>query len=112
MKHYDILIIGGDAAGMSAASQARRTSETLSIGVFEKGPHVSYAACGMPYYIAGDVPAPEDLVAIDVRKYIEKRKIEIYMNTEVTSVDLQAKTAAIQSTRGDAAVSFDKLVIA
>ena len=59
MKQYDILIIGGDAAGMSAASQARRISETLSIGVFEKGPHVSYAACGMPYYIAGDVPGPE-----------------------------------------------------
>lgn len=112
MKQYDILIIGGDAAGMSAASQARRISETLSIGVFEKGPHVSYAACGMPYYIAGDVPGPESLVAIDIREFIEKRKIEIFMNTEVTAVDFSARTVTIRSSRGSEPVSYGKLVIA
>ncbi len=112
MKQFDILIIGGDGAGMSAASQARRISETLSIGVFEKGPHVSYAACGMPYFIAGDVPAPEDLVAIDIREYTEKRKIEIFINTEITAVDFSARTVTVRSSSGTGPVAYKKLVIA
>ena len=64
MKKYDLLVIGGDAAGMSAASQARRFSSSMSIGVLEKGEHVSFAACGIPYYISGDVKDSESLIAV------------------------------------------------
>ena len=52
MAHFNLLVIGGDAAGMGAASQARRIDKSLSIGVLEKGEFISYAACGMPYYIS------------------------------------------------------------
>lgn len=112
MKQYDILIIGGDAAGMSAASQARRTSGTVSIGVFDRGPHVSYAACGMPYYIADDVREPESLVAIDVNDYIEKRNIGIFTNAEATSVDFGGKIVTIRTGGKTESISYNKLVIA
>jgi NADPH-dependent 2,4-dienoyl-CoA reductase/sulfur reductase-like enzyme len=55
MSHFNIISIGGDAAGMSAASQARRIDKDLTIAVFERNEFVSYAACGMPYYISGDI---------------------------------------------------------
>ena len=112
MKKYDILVIGGDGAGMSAASQARRTNKTASIGVFDKGPHVSYAGCGMPYYIAGDVSDPDELVAINVDDFIEKRKIEIVRNTDITTVDFRGKTVTIRASAGTETVSYGKLVIA
>ncbi|EKB49979.1 coenzyme A disulfide reductase [Cecembia lonarensis LW9] len=58
-----IVVIGGDAAGMSAASKIRRTHKNWEITVFEKSPHTSYSACGMPYLIAGQVDKPEKLIA-------------------------------------------------
>lgn len=58
-----LIVIGGDAAGMSAASKVRREDPAREIVVFERSPHTSYSACGMPYYIAGLVDGPEKLVA-------------------------------------------------
>lgn len=112
MKKYDILIIGGDAAGMSAASQARRISDALSIAVLEKGTHVSYAACGMPYYIADEVKNADNLIAINVDEFIHKRKIEIHFNTEATAVDFDKRTVAIQSPAGADTLTYGRLIIA
>jgi NADPH-dependent 2,4-dienoyl-CoA reductase/sulfur reductase-like enzyme len=112
MKYYDIVIIGGDAAGMSAASQARRINSKLSIIVLEKGQHVSYAACGLPYYISDEVKASEDLIAIDVSEFITKRNIEIRMNTEVFAVDFSEKTIAARSAGETMQLSYKTLVIA
>lgn len=60
-----LVVVGGDAAGMSAASQARRLRgpEELSIVAFERGDFTSYSACGIPYWVSGDVEGPEALVA-------------------------------------------------
>ncbi len=112
MKKYDIVVIGGDAAGMSAASQARRINSEISIIVLEKGPHVSYAACGMPYFIADEVKNYEELVAIDIKEYITKRKIEILMNTEVLAVDFSDKTLTARSSAEDFRLSYKTLIIA
>ncbi|MBN1496733.1 MAG: FAD-dependent oxidoreductase [Spirochaetes bacterium] len=112
MKKYDVLVIGGDAAGMSAASQARRTSDALSIAVLEKGAHVSYAACGLPYYIADDVSNPESLIAIDLNEYIKERKIDILLNTEAIAADFVAHTVTIRFQGGVDTVEYGKLVIA
>ncbi len=112
MKKYDILVIGGDAAGMSAASQARRTSDALSIAVLEKSAHVSYAACGMPYYIGDDVKTPEALMAIDINEYINDRNIEIRLNTEATAVDCDARTVSVASAAGTETLAYRKLIIA
>ncbi|TFH40896.1 MAG: hypothetical protein E4G96_06640 [Chrysiogenales bacterium] len=112
MKKYDFLIIGGDAAGMSAASQARRTDERMSIAVLEKGEHVSYAACGIPYYIGGDIDDAKSLIAIDRKDYEVKRNIEIRTGTEATSVNFEARTVSIQSREGSDTLAFEKLLIA
>jgi len=77
MKHYDLLIIGGVAAGMSAASQARRVKKDISIGVFERYNFVSYGACGMPYLIDNLVSDENKLIAIDKNKFINERNIQI-----------------------------------
>lgn len=112
MTHFDLLIIGGDAAGMSAASQARRTDETMSIAVLEKGLHVSYAACGMPYLIGGKIDDPTRLIAIDQEAYVQKRKIEILKQTEAVSVDFTAKRVTIRSGDKEALIEYEKLLIA
>lgn len=112
MKKYDILVIGGDAAGMSAASQARRINPTLSIAVLERGPHVSYAACGLPYYIADDVKDSQSLIAIDIEKYRMHRNIDIQLDTEVIKVDFSAKTAKAISSGESIDFQYEKLVIA
>ena len=71
------VVIGGDAAGMSAASKARREDPDLEIIVFEKGPWASYGACGLPYYIKGDIGELEDLITIPPEKFRKERKIDI-----------------------------------
>ncbi len=112
MNKYDILVIGGDAAGMSAASQARRINPTLSIAVLERSPHVSYAACGLPYYIADVVKDSQSLIAIDIEKYRMHRNIDIQLNTEVVKVDFSAKTAKAVSSGKSIDFQYEKLVIA
>ena len=59
-----LVIVGGDAAGMSAAAQARRAAPQLEVVVLEKSAYASYGACGMPYYIAGDIESHEKLLAL------------------------------------------------
>ena len=112
MKKYDLLVIGGDAAGMSAASQARRMNNDISIAVFDKGNHVSYAACGMPYYIAGDIKNSDDLIAIDRDNFVEKRNIMISSNSEATSVDFKSNTVTILEQGENKIYGYEKLVIA
>jgi NADPH-dependent 2,4-dienoyl-CoA reductase/sulfur reductase-like enzyme len=112
MEHFNLLIIGGDAAGMSAASQARRISDKLSIAVLDKGNHVSYAACGMPYFIADEVKDHNELIAIDKDAYTQKRNINIFTGMEVTTVDLEKKTLTALSNGNQLKYSYDKLIIA
>lgn len=116
MKHYDLLIIGGDAAGMSAASQARRMDEKISIGVFNKGEHVSYAACGMPYYIGDDVKEHTSLLAVDREKFEKKKNIKVYTGAEITAVKFTEKTVTArhnnENNKSEEEFSYNNLVIA
>jgi NADPH-dependent 2,4-dienoyl-CoA reductase/sulfur reductase-like enzyme len=112
MKHYDLLIIGGVAAGMSAASQARRNNKDISIGVFEKGAFVSYGACGMPYYIDNLIPDHKQLIAIDVNKFINERNIQIFMDSEAIKIDFSNKQVEVKRKDNNETYSYNKLVIA
>jgi len=112
MKHYDLLVIGGVAAGMSAASQARRTDRNMSIGVFEKSEYVSYAACGMPYFIGEHIDDYTKLIAINKDDFIKKRGIDIVTLAEVERVDFKAGNASIKIAGNSEEYSFGKLVIA
>lgn len=112
MPHYNLLVIGGDAAGMGAASQARRIDKDLSICVLEKGEFISYAACGMPYYIGGDIPDYKPLLIIDKDEFTKKRNIRILTGTEAISADTVNKTVKARSASGDETFTYDRLVIA
>jgi len=112
MEHFNLIVIGGDAAGMSAASQARRKNKEMSIAVFDKGEYVSYAACGTPYLIAGDVQNSDELLAIDVDEFINKRKIIIKKHSEVTEVNFNEKKIIVNTQNSISEYTYDKLVIA
>ena len=95
------VIVGGDAAGMSAASKARRDDPDLEIVVFEKGEWVSYAACGMPYYVKGEVETLDDLVAVTPEEFIDERDIDLRTNHEVVGIDPDARTVTVEGPDGE-----------
>lgn len=108
-----LVVIGADAAGMTAASQARRRGRTLEVVVFEKGKFASYAACGEPYFVSGDVENIDDLIARTPDQFA-RAGIDLRLETEVVGIDLNHR---IVSTRYNADGStsetgFDKLLIA
>ena len=109
-----LVVIGGDATGMSAASQARRrrSADDLDIVAFERGRHVSYSACGIPYWIAGDTTGPDALVARTAAEH-QDRGIDVRLGTEVTAIDTDR--ARVRSRDGDGReqwTGYDHLVIA
>jgi NADPH-dependent 2,4-dienoyl-CoA reductase/sulfur reductase-like enzyme len=107
------VIIGGDAAGMSAASRAKRNYPDLDVTVLEKTMDVSYSACGMPYNIADPERKIEDLVVRQAHVFREKQDINLLTGHCVDAIDPVGRTVSGTSLQGIAFdVSYDKLLIA
>ncbi|MCX9010023.1 MAG: FAD-dependent oxidoreductase [Candidatus Methanoperedens sp.] len=108
-----IVIIGGVAAGMSAASKARRLRPDIEIFVFEKSGYVSYGSCGLPYYISGMVKSPDDLVVYDARFFKEKRNIDVFLFHEATAIHPDKHSVLVKDlkTGEESEYSYDKLLI-
>jgi len=109
----EILIIGGDAAGMSAASQVRRRHPDWPITVLERGSFTSYAACGIPYFLAGDVATVDDLVVVTPETFREQRRIDVRTGWEAIALDIPAQR--VEARRPDGTVermAFDRLLLA
>ncbi len=108
-----LVVIGGVAAGMSAAAKARRTDRDLEIVVYEKGPYISFAACGMPYLIAGDIPDPHQLI-VRTPEQMGEQGIAVHIRHEVTAIDPEARTVTVRDLQGghESAQGYDRLVIA
>src|SRR5215472_8343872 len=109
-----IVVIGADAAGMSAAAQAKRIAgEAVEIVAFERGAHSSYSACGIPYWVAGDISEWEHLIARSPEEH-RRNGIDLRMRTEVEEIDLAAGrvTAHDLATGRSCREGFDSLVIA
>ncbi|MDK0522890.1 FAD-dependent oxidoreductase [Streptomyces sp. ML-6] len=110
-----LVVIGGDAAGMSAASRARRLRGPgeLEIVAFERGRFTSYSACGIPYWVGGDVAERDDLVARTPEEH-RARDIDLRTRTEVTEIDVAGRRVRAQDlgTGESYWTGFDKLVIA
>jgi NADPH-dependent 2,4-dienoyl-CoA reductase/sulfur reductase-like enzyme len=111
-----LVVIGGDAAGMSAASQARkrRNADDLSIVAFERGVHTSYSACGIPYWIGDDVGSMDDLVTRTPEEFRTKQDIDMRIRSEVGSIDLERHTVRVRDLENQRTYDepFDQLVIA
>ena len=109
-----LVVIGGVAAGMSAASRARRLRPDMEITVFEKSGFVSYGSCGLPYFISGIIKAPENLVVYDAKFFKEKRNIDVFVHHEVLKIFPAKRTILVKNLENgkEFEVGYDKLVIA
>lgn len=111
-----LVVIGGDAAGMSAASQARRRRgpDELAIVAFERGHFTSYSACGVPYWIGGVVDDRDRLIARDPATFRESYAIDVRLRHEVVGIDLDRRQVVARDLDGDRTVRepFDQLVYA
>lgn len=91
-----IVIVGGVAGGASAATRARRLSEEAEITLFERGPNVSFANCGLPYHIAGVIPQRARLLVQTPRSLMERFNLDVRVDTEVQSIDPGARTVTVR----------------
>jgi len=108
----DFVVIGGDAAGMSAASRAKRNRPDIRVTVIEKTQDVSYSACGMPYNIADPSRPMEDLV-VRVADVFRKQGIAVLTGHHAIRIDRTAKTVSGRTSEGNPfAVTYDALLIA
>ena len=107
-----IVIVGGVAAGASAAARARRMDDSAEIVVFEKGPYVSFANCGLPYYVGGDIPQRDNLLLVSPERFKTRFHIDVRPLHEVTSIDRENKTVSVTGPEGSFTESYDKLILA
>ncbi|CUU03480.1 NADPH-dependent 2,4-dienoyl-CoA reductase, sulfur reductase [Candidatus Thermokryptus mobilis] len=109
-----LVVIGGVAAGMSAASRARRLNPKIEIMVFEKSGFVSYGSCGLPYFVSDVIKAPENLVVYDAKFFKEKRNIDVYLHHEVLKIFPAKRSVLVKDLERDKEfeIGYDKLVIA
>jgi len=104
-----LVVIGGVAAALSAAARARRLDKSLDIVVLEKGEAISYGACGLPYYIEGQVGSAEDLILYTPEQFQQERNITVRTRARVCSIQHARREVVIES--GER-VPYDRLVIA
>jgi len=108
-----LIVIGGVAAGMSAAAKAKRTQRDLEVLVCEKGSFISYAACGMPYFLAGDIADHRELI-VRTPEQMVKQGIDVRLRHKVLAIEAESRTVTVQDQdRGrDLSLDYDNLVIA
>lgn len=108
-----ILIVGGVAGGATTAARLRRMDENAQIVLFERGEYVSYANCGLPYYIGGTISERDRLFVQTVEGFINRFNIDIRVRSEVTHIGIQNKTVTVRdiSANKDYAESYDKLIV-
>lgn len=109
-----IVIIGGVAAGATAAAKARRISPTAQIVMLEAGPDISFANCGLPYYIGGDIKSRSKLILQSPESFNEQYGVEVHTHTIVSAIDRNAKVIRALDTRSGEQKSFEytKLILA
>lgn len=112
MARERLVVIGGVAAGMSAASRARRRNPEMDIVVLEKGQYVSYGACGLPYYLSGEVRDWRDLVVYTPEFFRDKRNIDVRLGHEAIEIEPGRKTVHARAGSQRVDFPYDKLVIA
>lgn len=114
MGKQPVVVIGGDAAGMSAAAKIRRLQPDRPIVVFERGPHTSYSACGIPYYIGGLVDRAEDLISRSPETFQEQYGIDARVHHEVTHLDIDRRRVKVRDLHQAAEFwqSYDQLLVA
>jgi NADPH-dependent 2,4-dienoyl-CoA reductase/sulfur reductase-like enzyme/rhodanese-related sulfurtransferase len=109
-----LLIVGGVAGGASAAARARRLSEDAHIVLFERGPDVSFANCGLPYYIGGEITERDKLLVVTPERLQTRYKLDVRVRTSVEAIDRTAKKLRVRDLASgrEYEESYDKLILA
>ena len=109
-----LLIVGGVAGGASAAARSRRLSEDAEIVVFERGPDVSFANCGLPYYIGGEIADRDKLLVTTPERLRSRFKLDVRTQSSVEAIDRVARTVRVRNLASGQVYeeSFDKLILA
>jgi len=109
-----IVIIGGVAAGATAAAKVRRISATAQITMIESGPDISFANCGLPYYIGGDIKSRSKLILQSPESFKEQYDVDVYTHTLVSSIDKVAHSITTVDARSGEKkiVEYTKLILA
>lgn len=109
-----LIIIGGVAGGASAAARARRLSESAEIILFERGPDVSFANCGLPYYVGGEIVSREKLLVTTPERLRARFRIDVRNSSHVESIDRGAKKIRVKNLISGEIYeeAYDKLILA
>lgn len=107
-----ILIIGGVAGGATAAARMRRLDEKAEITVLEKGPYVSFANCGLPYFISGDIKRRSNLLLQTPEGFFSRYRVNVKTNSEAVEIQRDKKTVVVKTKSGEELLSYDKLILA
>ena len=106
-----VLIVGGVAGGMSAATRLRRLNEQAEIVVFDKGPYVSFANCGLPYHVSGIIEDRESLLVQTPEALYNRFRIDVRPHSEVVAINAEEMTITVEGTDGTYEESYDKLIL-
>ncbi len=111
-KPTRLLIIGGVAGGATAAARARRISETARITLLERGPYVSYANCGLPYFLSGDIRKRSALLLQTPEGFDSRYGVKVLVGTEALEIDRAAARVRIRNAGGESWLEYDALILA
>ncbi|HKI35381.1 MAG TPA: FAD-dependent oxidoreductase, partial [Gemmataceae bacterium] len=109
-----LLIVGGVAGGASAAARARRLSEDAQIVLIERGPDVSFANCGLPYYLGGEIAERDKLLVVTPERLRTRYKLDVRVRTSVEAINREGKKVRVRdlASARDYEESYDKLILA
>lgn len=107
-----LVVVGGGAAGMSAASVAKRRDPELEVVVLEHGTHISFSACGMPYWVGGIVEGDQDRLVVLSPADARERGLDVRLQTQAVDVDPETRTLELEGPEGRASLGYDRLILA
>lgn len=107
-----LLIIGGVAGGATAAARARRLSETAEITILERGPYVSYANCGLPYFVSRDIEKRSKLLLQTPEGFESRYGVKVLVETEALEIDRKGRRVRARGPEGESWISYDNLILA
>ena len=110
----NVIVIGGVAAGTKAAAKLKREDRSANVTIYTKGQDISYAGCGLPYYVGGSIETREELIVNSPEKYQGLTGVNVFTGMEATAVDAAAKAVTVRNTQtGESSVvNYDRLVLA
>lgn len=107
-----LIVIGGVAAGATAAARARRLDERAEIRLVERGPYISYANCGLPYFLSGDIADRDALLLQSPESFKRRYNIDVEVSTEALAIDANARRVRLRGPAGERWESYDALILA